>query len=238
MHHGLRESATRDQKIVEKYCKKYKIPLEILELNAKKEAKKAKMSVEEYSRTIRQDFFEHLRKKHKATKILTAHHADDQTETLLYRIAKGTSITGLVGIEESPRYYFRPLLSLSKKEILQYAKKNKIPFGHDETNDDTTIPRNLLRHTIVPELQKINPEIVSAVARLGNSARELKMSFDAFFTEVIEKKSFSLDWYNGLPLGFQHELLRLLYEHTNGSTHGLSTALLEELDRFLSTRNG
>lgn len=64
------------------------------------------------------------------------------------------------------------------------------------------------------------------------------MSFDAFFTEVVEKKSFSVDWYHSLPLGFQHELLRFLYEQANGSTHGLSKALIEELDRFLSTRNG
>lgn len=207
-------------------------------VDVKKEAKKTKTTVEECARNIRRFFLEEVRKKYKAAYILTAHHADDQTETLLYRIAKGTSITGLAGIEETRQYYLRPLLSVSKKDILQYAKKNKVPFGHDETNDDTTIPRNRLRHNILPELEKINPEVVNAVTRLGHSARELKMSFDAFFTEVLQKKSFSLDWYHELPLGFQHELLRLIYEHTNGSTHGLSTSLIEELDRFLSTRNG
>ncbi len=143
-----------------------------------------------------------------------------------------------MGIEEYSRKYARPLISLSKQEILDYARENSVPFGHDETNDDTTIPRNLIRHEILPELQKINPEVATAVTRMGNSARELKMSFDAFFTEVVEKKSFELDWYHHLPLCFQHELLRFLYEKSNGSTHGLSTALIEELDRFLSTRNG
>lgn len=238
IHHWLRESATRDQGIVAKYCRKYHIPLESIAIPVKAEAKKAKMTIEEYARKVRQDFFESLRKKYDADYIITAHHADDQAETLLYRITKWTSITGLVGIEERSRDYFRPLITISKNDILDYAKKNKIPFGHDETNDDTSIPRNRLRHNVVPELQKINPEIASAVARLGHNAQELKMSFDAFFTEVIEKKSFSLDWYHGLPLGFQHELLRFLYEQTNGSTHGLSTSLIEELDRFLSTRNG
>lgn len=91
---------------------------------------------------------------------------------------------------------------------------------------------------MVPELRTINPEIATAITRLSHSARELKISFDSFFTEVIDKQAFTLDWYHTLPLGFQHELLRLLYESTNGSTHGLSTALIEELDRFLSTRNG
>lgn len=88
------------------------------------------------------------------------------------------------------------------------------------------------------KLRTINPEVNTALSRLSQSARELKMSFDAFFTEVVEQKSFELDWYHSLPLGFQHELLRLLYEKSNGSTHGLSTALIRELDRFLSTRTG
>ena len=109
----------------------------------------------------------------------------------------------------------RPLISVSKKEILQYAKENSLHYGHDETNNDVTVPRNLIRHEVLPELQKINPEVAAAVTRMGNSARELKMSFDAFFTEVVEKKSFLLDWYHTLPLGFQHELLRFLYEKTN-----------------------
>lgn len=100
VHHGLRESATRDQKIVTTYCKKHNIRLETITPEVKKEAKKAKMTVEEYARKVRQDFFESVRKKHNATYIITAHHADDQTETLLYRITKGTSITGLVGIGE------------------------------------------------------------------------------------------------------------------------------------------
>lgn len=91
---------------------------------------------------------------------------------------------------------------------------------------------------MIPEIRTINPEVNTALSRLSHSAQELKMSFDAFFTEVVEKKSFSVDWYHSLPLGFQHELLRFLYEQANGSTHGLSKALIEELDRFLSTRNG
>ncbi len=238
VNHNLRTSADRDEKIVEKYCKKNNIKFSILSPDVKKVAKETRTTIEECARNIRKDFFESIRKKHKAKYIITAHHADDQSETLIYRITKWTAITGLVGIEEHAGEYFRPLLSVTKRELLEYAQNHKIVFGFDETNDDTNIPRNLIRKTVVPELQKINPEMVSALARLSNSARDLKMSFDAFFTEVIDKKSFTLDWYNGLPLWFQHELLRFLYEHINKSTHGLSTALITELDRFLSTRNG
>lgn len=96
----------------------------------------------------------------------------------------------------------------------------------------------MLRHEVLPRLQEINPEVTKSLSRLSQSARELKMSFDAFFHSVLEEKSFTLDWYYELPLGFQHELLRCLYERSNGSTHGLSASLIAELDRFLSTRTG
>lgn len=236
--HGLRKSADRDEQIVREYCEKNKLKIEVLHVDAKKEAKKTKTTLEECARNIRKVWLEKIRKKHKADLIMTAHHADDQAETILYRITKGTSITGLVGIEENIQYYFRPMIHSTKSEILEYAKKNKLIFGHDETNDDISIPRNLLRHKVIPKLQKINPKLSTALGRLSQSAHELKIGFDEFFSEVLKWWSFELDWFHGLPLGFQHELLRFIYEKTNGSTHGLSTALIEELDRFLSTRNG
>lgn len=238
VNHQLRETAQRDEEIVKKYCKKHGITLEILTVDIKKEAKKTKTTVEECARNVRKKWFEEMRIKHHADIIATAHHSDDQAETVLYRITKWTGITGLVGIEWETGYYSRPLIWLTKSEILNYAKKNKIPYWHDETNDDTSIPRNMLRHEVLPRLQEINPEATQSIIRLSQSARELKMSFNTFFREALETKSFTLDWYHSLPLGFQHELLRCLYELSNGSTHGLSTALMGELERFLSTRTG
>jgi tRNA(Ile)-lysidine synthase len=238
VNHQLRETAMRDEEIVKKYCKKHGIALEILTVDVKKEAKKTKTTIEECARNVRKKWLEKIREKHHADIIATAHHSDDQAETILYRITKGTGITGLVGIEWETEYYSRPLIWVTKSEILDYAKKNKISYWHDETNDDTTIPRNMLRHEVLPKLQTINPEATQSLIRLSQSARELKMSFDVFFREALEEKSFTLDWYHSLPLGFQHEFLRCLYEASNGSTHGLSTALIAELDRFLSTRTG
>ncbi len=238
INHHLRKTAKRDEDIVQRYCAQNKLIFEALQTDIKKEAKKTKTTIEECARNIRKKWLEKIRKKHHADLIATAHHGDDQAETILYRITKWTALTGLVGIESLAGSYIRPLLSVTKDEILVYAKEHGIIFWHDETNDDTDIPRNLLRHKVLPEIRTINPEVNNALSRLSHSAQELKMSFDAFFTEVVEKKSFELDWYHSLPLGFQHELLRFLYERANGSTHGLSTALIEELDRFLSTRNG
>lgn len=238
IHHWLRESAERDQEIVQEYCKKYHLPYECLRIDIKKEVKKTKTTLEECGRNIRKKWLEEIRIKHAADSILTAHHADDQAETILYRITKWTSITGLSGIAQFAGYYFRPLLTLTKKDILDYNKVRSLSSGYDETNDDTSIPRNLLRQTVLPQLQTINPEVAKALSRLSESAQELKAGFDHYFAEVVAQKEFSYDWYQTLPLGFQHELLRCMYETANGSTHGLSLALLIELDKFLSTRTG
>lgn len=99
VNHQLRETALRDEEIVKKYCKKHGIALEVLTVDVKKEAKKTKTTVEECARNIRIEWLEKMRKKHRADLIATAHHADDQAETIMYRITKGTGITGLVGIE-------------------------------------------------------------------------------------------------------------------------------------------
>lgn len=88
LNHNLRPTALRDEKIVKTYCKKHKLQLEVLSKDIKKESKNTKTSIEECARNIRKTWFTVLRKKHKADSILTAHHADDQAETLIYRITK------------------------------------------------------------------------------------------------------------------------------------------------------
>lgn len=99
INHHLRPTSDRDEGIVVSYCKKHRLTLEILQADIKKEAKKTKTTIEECARNVRKKWLEKIRKKHQADLIATAHHSDDQAETILYRITKGTSITGLVGIE-------------------------------------------------------------------------------------------------------------------------------------------
>jgi tRNA(Ile)-lysidine synthase len=111
--------------------------------------------------------------------------------------------------------YFRPLLSVTKREILEYAKDQNILYGIDETNNDRKIPRNPLRHEVIPHLEAINPEVNKALRRLSQSAQEIKEGFDIFFAEIIKQKKIDYNWYHSLPIGFQHELLRCLYEAAN-----------------------
>lgn len=99
INHHLRPTSDRDEGIVASYCKKHTLTLEVLQADIKKEAKKTKTTIEECARNIRKKWLEKIREKYSADLIATAHHSDDQAETILYRITKGTGITGLVGIE-------------------------------------------------------------------------------------------------------------------------------------------
>ncbi len=99
INHHLRTTSDRDEDIVASYCKKNKLTFEVLQADIKKEAKKTKTTIEECARNVRKKWLEKIREKHHADLIATAHHSDDQAETILYRITKGTGITGLVGIE-------------------------------------------------------------------------------------------------------------------------------------------
>lgn len=243
IHHGLRQSADRDAQIVIDYCQKHELICEIYRADIRKEAKKTKTTIEECARNTRRDFLEQIRQKYNAHAIYTAHHADDQAETILYRLVKWTAITGLRGIEATAWYYRRPLLAWTKKDILKYIEKYDLPYGLDETNEDTSIPRNLLRHKILPELTKINPEFQKSLVRLSTYASQLRSGFDDFFAgiEIPEKDgqtTLTYDTFHMLPHAFQDEYLRLLYERANGSTHGLSQALIDELHRFLGSRSG
>lgn len=235
INHALRKSAKRDEKIILDYCKKREIICETFTIDVKNEAKKNKTSLEECGRNIRKKHLKSLINKYSYDMIATAHHADDQAETLLYHIIKWTSITWLVGIEKITKEYIRPLICITKKEILEYNNKNNIPFWTDETNFDTKITRNFLRIKVLPDLANINPRTPEALIRLWESATLLKSSFDEFFYKIHDDNWFTLQWYETLPLGFKKELIRYIYEWKNNSTHGLSTALIDEILRFFST---
>jgi tRNA(Ile)-lysidine synthase len=101
----------------------------------------------------------------------TAHNADDNAETLLYNIIRGTSATGIQAIPYKRDCFVRPLLAVSRKEIEEYAKENSISYVDDSTNSSDKYIRNFIRHNIVPLCKQLNPSFLSAVTRLTDSAK-------------------------------------------------------------------
>ena len=122
------------------------------------------------ARIARYEFFEEAYEEYDADAVFTAHNKDDNAETVLYRVIKGTGIIGLRGISQKRKFFYRPLLKTYRSEILDYCKNNNLVPNNDSSNFDTTYKRNYLRLNVIPSLEKINPEVKEALNILAENA--------------------------------------------------------------------
>ena len=149
------------------------------------------------ARNARYDFFEKCAKKFKAQAVLTAHNANDNAETIIYRIAKGTGITGLCGIAEKRGIFYRPLLNIKRKSIENYCHKNNLTPNIDSSNENTNYRRNYIRYEILPKLERINEDAVDMLNSLALNAQNdneiineyLQTIKDPYLTENFVKLS-------------------------------------------------
>lgn len=170
--HGLRgKSSQDDAAFVKTMARLYNMPFYVTRVQAKSYARSEKLSIEEACRILRYDFFEKTSIDSDVDHVATAHHTDDQAETVMMRIIKGTGIQGLAGIPEIRGKYIRPLLIFTRDEIHRYARENRIPFVTDASNHDLMFLRNKIRHQILPELRSINPKISHHLSRLADIAK-------------------------------------------------------------------
>ena len=167
VEHGIRgEASLSDMEYVKEQCAMLDIPLDIYRTDAVKVAAGTGTTLEEAARNERYRIFDEI----KADKIALAHHMNDQAETVLFNLIRGTGIRGLRGIAPLRDRYIRPLLCLNRQEIETYCRANRVSFCHDATNDDISLSRNRIRHNVIPELEVIND---SAIEHICDSAAEL-----------------------------------------------------------------
>lgn len=180
VNHGIRgEEAARDERFVRDWCESRGIPCQVLHADVPGEAARLGESEETCGRRIRYAFFESL-----ATdaddRIVVAHNANDQTETILFHLVSGTALRGLCGMPFVRGKIIRPLLAVTRAEIEAHAKACSIAFVDDSTNEDVRYARNRLRHHVVPEMIAINPSLHAALHR---TARSLSQD-EAFFQQL------------------------------------------------------
>ncbi len=151
------------------------------------------------------------------TPIILGHHADDQVETILFRIFRGTALKGLSGMGRVQKHnhilLIRPLLNISKDQILNYLKKAEVSFVEDESNDDDGYSRNFIRKNIVPLIKSKWNSIEKNVSRMTRLAREQNALYEAFIREelkkVTEDQNLSLSLLENYDPFFRSELIRL-----------------------------
>ena len=184
VHHGLRgEAADQDQQFVEALCEQHRIPLEIFRVNLESIAKKRKQSLEEAGRMVRREAFDSVCKKYGGNKIALAHHQNDNAETLLWNLSRGTGLDGLGGIRPVNGKFIRPLLCMNRKKIEEYLAKRKQSYCIDETNAGTDYTRNKLRHLVLPILEE---QVNSAAVRHMNETMEQIWELQEYMQEQVE----------------------------------------------------
>ena len=148
-HHGLRgETADRDQAFVERYCHEHHIPFVTVRGDTKALVEQRGLSVEEAARLLRYDFLQDQAKRCHTAYVLTAHHADDNAETILLQLLRGTGGRGMCGIAPQRENLLRPFLQITRAQLETYANDHAIPFVEDETNREDDFSRNRIRHHV------------------------------------------------------------------------------------------
>ncbi len=173
VEHGIRgEESLLDSKFVASQCKALSVPLLTYSIDCVKEAKKQKLSIEQVARKLRYECFYDALSKGKCDKIATAHHNDDNVESVLFNLFRGTGIKGLTGIKENyENKIIRPFLSVKKAEILKYVEENAIPFVTDSTNLSDEYTRNFLRLNVIPKIREVFPDFDQSIYALSKIAK-------------------------------------------------------------------
>lgn len=206
INHMIRKESTDDAKYVENLCEKMQIPFFKKDAEVEKMAKENKIGTEEQGRKIRYEFFNEIAKKVQANKIAIAHNMNDNAETMILNIIRGTGLNGLEGITAKSGNLIRPLINCKKEDINNFCKKNVIDYRIDSTNSENIYRRNVIRNKILPELEEINPNIIESLSRTSKVVEENNKYINEITTEVI-KSSAALLW------NYDYELLQGLDEN-------------------------
>lgn len=186
------------------------------------------------AREARYRFLRKIQQKYKAQAICLAHHADDQVETILLNFVRGTGLRGLSGMPFFENEILRPFLNISKKEILDYAKQNKLKYRTDKSNFETVYNRNLLRLKILPELEKINSNFRQTLLLNLKNYRQIADFLETKAKVFSVQKTIKIKEFSALPNALQTEILR---QKMDGLTEP-SAKKIEEILRIIHGGKG
>lgn len=189
VHHGLRGAeADGDAALVQELCDRWKIPLEIHYADVRAIAQQRGISLEEAGREERYRIFKHVLKKNGAQVIAVAHQREDQAETVMLNLLRGTGIDGLCGMEMKQGHIIRPLLHISRKEILSFLKAQGIDYRVDSSNLSSDYTRNRIRNELFPSIESMFAvNIHEQLVRLSSLARDDRVFLDQAANEAYEK---------------------------------------------------
>lgn len=262
INHMIRKEADEETKYVEEMCKNMNTKCYIKKVDVIQKANSEKIGTEEAGRNVRYEFFEEVLKLTNSNKIATAHNANDNAETVLMNIFRGTGISGLKGIEPiRDGKFIRPLIECERIDIEKYCEDNKLNPRIDKSNFENIYTRNKIRNLLIPELkEKFNPNIVNAINKLSDIATQEEQFVDNYIEKIIKEKlqvsknenllsdlkieSFencfiiNLKEFNKLDDFSKSRVIIKIIQILIGSTQGIEKVNVEEIVRLCSKNIG
>ena len=248
VNHMIRKEAEEDEKYVKKYCEEKQIEFYSKSIDVQKMANNNKIGVEEAGRNARYDFFDEILERTNAQKIAIAHNKNDNVETVLMHILRGSGINGLKGIEAKRGKYIRPLIECERNEIEEYCSKKNLQPRIDKTNFENEYTRNKVRNLLIPYIQKeFNPNLIKTIDRLSNLVAEeenyMDKQVEIAYKEMLiseKEKEIQLDLKR---FNIQEKVIKsriILYTITRlfGNSKGLEKIHIENIIKLCSNNIG
>jgi len=211
VNHNLREDVENDLNFVEEFSKENNVPLYIESVDVKKYAAENKKSIELAARELRYEAIEKVLQNLNYDKIATGHNLDDNIETFIFRLLRGTSLKGLKGIPSERKNIIRPILQFEKKEILNYLQENKKSYIIDYTNSENDYTRNYIRNEIFPMFVNINPTFRNKVNELIQEINN-KESLKTYISEEKNTKEKFVQYLEKYNVELSRKKIDQIYE--------------------------
>jgi tRNA(Ile)-lysidine synthase len=254
--HRIRKTSSRDARWVSESAKRLGYPVTVGRAKVADVAKAESDNLEQVARRLRYEFLERTAKKHSAHFVLTAHTMDDQAETVLLRLMRGSADVGLSGMDGlrplrrgSEITLARPLLWARREETVDYCHHSKAEYLTDEMNDDETFARVKVRKQLLPLMQSFNSRIVEAISRTATQLREDSHLLSNDADELLRRASvneetpsktpiLNVNILSGAPAALRRRALRQWISEARGNTRRLEMVHLVAVDRLLDGDSG
>lgn len=239
VNHNKREDSFNEYKEIERICENKNVPFEGLTLDT------LQGNFHDEARQKRLDFFIDCSHKYDAQGVLLAHHSDDQLETILMRITRGSSFTGYAGIKRERLFkdilFIRPLLGVSKEDIIQYAREHNVSYFEDSSNFKDDYTRNRFRHHIIPQLKQENPNIIEKVSQYNNymslADDFIKKQRDIFLQKYMINEQVDLNAFNQLDDILKIKVLKYMINEKSDNTVEVTYSQYQDLLELLNNSN-
>ncbi|MFC6335172.1 tRNA lysidine(34) synthetase TilS [Paenibacillus septentrionalis] len=246
VNHGFRKESEAEAELVRSYCMERQIAFEMIELDMPAYLSENAENSQAASRKRRYDFFHYIAEKTGAYAIALAHHADDQAETVLMHMLRGSGLSGISGMQdrrvEKNVELLRPLLRMRKNQLIRLCQEEQVPYLEDSSNQSRNYHRNELRLDIIPVLERYNPQLVFSLSRLAEIAGDedawLQQQTEEQFEQLVTKQdnSYVISCRDlcSEPIALQRRLIKLILSYLSQEAAMISFDGIERIRNVAS----